>query len=188
MHTAFVTDTINSLQSLSGMVDLELHADILTDAWQDAGVSRSLQIDGDLGLKMLHALDTALEAGRPRAVIVGSDAPTLPRAHLDVVLASDADVILGPTDDGGFYAIGCRKTHPQMFAGVRWSVERTLAQTRRAALACGLTVELAPSWFDVDSATDLDRLVDSIDAGARPRATMNWLEARAGKDFKQWLN
>src|SRR5439155_12064238 len=130
--------------------DIELHTDIETDAWRDRQVTRKLQCAGDLGLKMLHALSSALAQGREAVCIVGSDAPTLPAAYLRTLLASPADVALGPCEDGGYYALSCRRTHPEMFRGVEWSSAATLAQTEEAVRRCGLSVDRGPGWYDVD--------------------------------------
>jgi uncharacterized protein len=174
LHTAFVSDMIERLQSVSGAL-LELHTDILTDAWAWAGVPQRVQSVGGLQLKMLHALEEAFSEGRPRAIIVGSDAPTLPTAHITALLASEADVALGPTDDGGYYAISCRRTHADMFQGVEWSCPVTLKQTVRALGLCGLSVEIGPRWFDVDEPGDLVRLAESPDL---PPRTSAWFAAR----------
>src|SRR5215212_1268509 len=108
LHRAFVLDMLDKLFTLRHFADIELHTDIETDAWNASGVTRGLQSPGDLGLKMLHALSTGLAQGRERVCIVGSDAPSLPAAHLMALLASPADVALGPCEDGGYYAIACR--------------------------------------------------------------------------------
>ena len=72
-------------------------------------------------------------------VVLGSDSPTLPEEHLRFLLNGDADVALGPTLDGGYYGIGCRKVTPAMFAAVRWSTENALKDTVRSVTACGLS-------------------------------------------------
>jgi len=61
-------------------------------------------------------------------------------------------------DDGGFYAIACRRIAPAMFEGVAWSTSNTLRDTVGALTYCGLSVELGPAWFDVDTPEDLQRL------------------------------
>lgn len=124
---------------------------------------------------MLHALDAALHSGATPALIVGGDVPTLPAHHLTAVLASDADVVLGPSEDGGYYAISCRRTHPHMFEKVEWSSPSALEQTAGAARACGLSVAFGPPWFDIDSAADIDRLLAS---GPLPRHTSAVLAPR----------
>jgi len=172
LHDAFVRDMIKMLRSLGGQTEVELHTDITTDDWDDINVARALQTGGNLGNRMLHAMDHALRAGYSRAMIVGSDAPTLPAAHLERLLAAGADVALGPADDGGYYAISCRRTHPGMFDGVEWSGPKALKDTIRAARACELTVELGEPWFDVDTPEDLARLARSPEL---PSHTEAWL-------------
>ena len=138
--------------------DVELHTDTLTDAWAGLAVSRALQVDGDLGARMLHALREGLDAGRTRMLILGGDVPTVPISHLEALLGADSDVALGPAEDGGYYAICCRKTHPEMFAGVAWSTSEACAQTASACRRAGLSVSFGLVWFDVDEPSDLDRL------------------------------
>lgn len=171
LHHALVLDMLDKLTALSGFADIELHTDIRTDAWRDRRVTISEQSPGDLGSKMLHALTAAQAQRREQVCIVGSDAPTLPPAHLHTLLASQADVALGPCEDGGYYAIACRRTHPRMFEAVEWSSRRTLSQTECAVRRCGLSVERGPGWYDVDRPEDLVRLRN--DAGL-PTHARRW--------------
>ncbi|MBI1786293.1 MAG: TIGR04282 family arsenosugar biosynthesis glycosyltransferase [Acidobacteria bacterium] len=176
LHEAFAADMLAKLDGLAG-VSIELHTDIETDAWRDRRVARKLQSGGDLGERMLHALSGALDAGRPAAMIVGSDSPDLPALYLEELLTLPADVALGPSEDGGYYAIGCRHTHSRMFAGVPWSTSMTLAETERSASACGLSVARGSSWYDVDDLVTLLRLRQS--SGIPPR-TAAWFARHAG--------
>ena len=157
LHHAFVADTLEKIQTIRS-ADIELHTDIVTDAWPQVPVPRCLQSPGFLTVKMLYALNTALRKGRPAALIAGSDAPTLPPAYLEELLACQADLALGPTEDGGYYAIMARRTHPALFDGIEISSSATLAQTLEAARRCGLSVSLGREWFDVDTPADLRRL------------------------------
>jgi uncharacterized protein len=159
LYRAFVADTIAKLAEFKDSADIELHTDIPTDAWIDSGVTRDLQAAGGLELKLLHALTGAIQSGRPQAMILGSDSPTLPRGHIQRLLDSAADVALGPCEDGGYYAIACRRVHAEMFAGVEWSTPHVLEQTERAAQAAGLSVERGDLWYDVDGPEDLARLM-----------------------------
>src|SRR5258708_38634129 len=109
LYRAFVTDMIAKLTEFRDFADIELHTDTITDAWSDQGVTRDLQAAGGLELKLLHALAGAIEAGRSQAMILGSDSPTLPRGHIQRLVDSTADVALGPCEDGGYYAIACRR-------------------------------------------------------------------------------
>jgi rSAM/selenodomain-associated transferase 1 len=159
LYRAFVTDTIAKLAEFRDFADIELHTDTLTDAWSEPDVTRDLQAPGGLELKLLHALGGAIQSGRPQAIILGSDSPTLPRGHIQRLLDSAADVALGPCEDGGYYAIACRRVHPAMFAGVEWSTPHVLEQTERAVRATGLSVERGDLWYDVDGPEDLARLM-----------------------------
>jgi rSAM/selenodomain-associated transferase 1 len=171
LHSAFVLDSVEKLTDFQNVADLELHTDTPTDAWPRVAVTRALQCEGDLGLKMFHRLNHELGRGRPQAVIIGSDAPTLPGEYVRELLASAADVALGPTEDGGYYAIACRKVHPRMFEGVHWSTSVALNETEQAALGCGLTIARGKHWYDVDERRDLLRLGKHRDL---PRHTQRW--------------
>jgi hypothetical protein len=177
LHSAFTRDALELLLTFSGVADLELATDVETLAWSDIELPRSLQTDGDLGDRLLHTLTKALNAGRPKAVIVGSDSPGLPAGNIAQLIQSEADVALGPTEDGGFYAIACRKIAPGMFQGVRWSSANTLEDTTRVIQACGLRVELGQPWFDIDEPADLLRLRKANDL---PRHTAAWLNCYRG--------
>lgn len=145
---------MKKLSSFEAVASIELHTDVVTDAWNEQKVARRLQCEGNLGDRMLRAL----QMGAPHVMIVGSDAPALPVEYLQEILDSPADVTLGPTEDGGYYAIACRApVNERMFDGVRWSTEHTLADTMRAAEACGLRVSLGREFWDVDSIADLER-------------------------------
>lgn len=159
LYRAFVADAISKLAEFRDVADIELHTDTSTDAWTEQGVARDLQVAGGLELKLLHALAAALQSGRPQAMILGSDSPTLPRGHIQRLLDSAADVALGPCEDGGYYAIACRRVHPEMFGGVEWSTPHVLEQTERAVRATGLSVERGDLWYDVDGPDDLARLM-----------------------------
>ena len=158
LHSSFVRQTLLMLQSLRSEADVELSTDEPTQAWSEFEVARSVQCSGQLGERIYSALEKALAAGRPKALILGSDSPGLPAAHVRALLASPADACLGPVEDGGFYAIACGRTDPAMFEGVRWSTASTLSDTVRALANFGLSVELGPAWFDVDRPEDLTRL------------------------------
>ncbi len=171
LHAAFVRDMLENMLAFSDLADIELHTDTLTDAWADVKVATYVQAEGGLELKMFQALDRALRAGAMPAVVAGSDAPTLPRAHMAELLASRAEATFGPCEDGGYWAVACRRVHPDMFRGVEWSTPRALEQSEAAARACGMTTARGPVWFDVDEPADLERLLAS---GGLPRHTAAW--------------
>jgi glycosyltransferase A (GT-A) superfamily protein (DUF2064 family) len=146
------------LDALRPEADIELSLDEPTDTWREFRVVRTIQAGASLGDRIYAALEKGLAAGHPRAAVVGSDSPGLPPAHIRGLLASHAEVAIGPTEDGGFYAIACLRIASGMFDGVRWSTAFALDDTVAAARRCGLSVELGAEWFDVDRPEDLVRL------------------------------
>lgn len=135
---------------------------------------------GDLGRRMRVALGAAFRSGAERALVFGSDHPTLPASHLAEMLdrLDGADASLGPTADGGYYALALRRSAwpaaRQLFEGIDWSTSSVLDQTRSRARAAGLSVHEAPAWYDVDEPADLARLRRDVRPGS---ATHRVLEA-----------
>jgi rSAM/selenodomain-associated transferase 1 len=114
----------------------------------------------DIGDCLNQVLDHLLIAGHSHAIAFNSDGPTLPASYLHQAVGEldDADVVLGPSEDGGYYLIGLTQPQPELFSDIEWSSERVTAQTLTRAETLGLSVALLPPWYDVDTAADLDRL------------------------------
>lgn len=157
LHERLVAGVWARVRELETVADIELHLSAETTAWPEA-TARQRQTEGDLGARMLHALQQGLAAGRPRVTIVGGDIPDLPVEALRALIESTADVALGPVRDGGYYAISCRRAHGEMFAGVRWSTPHALADTIAACARLGFTIFVGQPWHDVDTAEDLHLL------------------------------
>ena len=123
----------------------------------------------DLGSRLHETLAGLLAAGHPGAIAVDSDTPPLPREFLqravDCLTRPGPDVVLGPTEDGGYYLIGVRTAHRALFDAVPWSTSAVLDVTLRQATAAGLQTVCMPTWFDVDTPDDLRRLQTVLDGG-----------------------
>jgi rSAM/selenodomain-associated transferase 1 len=138
-------------------------------------VERVPQGGGDLGERMLRAFMWARDRGHDRTVIVGSDIPTLRGATVDEALRAlaDADVVLGPSQDGGYYLVGARAPHRELFEGVAWGTEAVLDRTIANARAAGLSVRLLAEEQDVDTYDDVLALRTSLSEqaarGSAPR-------------------
>lgn len=145
------------------------------------GFSLVDQRDGDLGARLARSFEDLFARGWAGALAIDSDTPTLPTSFLveavELVTTPRIDVVLGPTDDGGYYLIGMRTLHRELFDGVAWSTPEVFPATVRRAEAKGLTVACLPPWYDVDTPEDLERLrraLGSSDA-AEPRHTRRFL-------------
>ncbi len=116
-------------------------------------VALKRQADGDLGARMLAAIDGP-------TLVIGADCPAFTSEHLRSAaraLHDGADVVLTPAEDGGYVLVGARVAYPQLFAGIAWGSAIVLTETRTRIAALRLAaVEMPPLW-DVDTEADLDR-------------------------------
>ena len=114
---------------------------------------------GDLGERMQGAFQELFSGGCDVCCIIGSDAPDLPlpyiREAFRLLATRQADVVFGPSRDGGYYLLGLRKIWPQLFRNIPWSSADVLAQSLAAARESGLTAALLPEWQDIDTVEDL---------------------------------
>jgi hypothetical protein len=122
---------------------------------------------GDLfGERLTLAAEDLLQLGFAAVCLIDSDSPTVPEsAYADAVrlLAEPGDrMVIGPSDDGGYYLIGLKATHRRVFEQIDWSTERVFEQTLAGAKEIGLPVEQLPTWYDVDDRTTLRRLCDEL--------------------------
>ncbi|MGD2157607.1 MAG: TIGR04282 family arsenosugar biosynthesis glycosyltransferase [Anaerolineales bacterium] len=101
-----------------------------------------------------------LEKGHPKVCALNSDGPSLPLKYIQRAfdLLDDHDVIFGPNEDGGYYLVGLKQLHAEIFTGIPWSTSQVLPQTLEKAKALGLRAALLAPWYDVDSAADVARL------------------------------
>ena len=164
LYAAFVDDTLRLCKRIQsgGRVDVALWCAGVPDdrvgAWAThARTMVRTQPEGDLGVRLDAAFEEGL-ARYERVVIIGSDAPTLPVGLIVAAFDSLADVpmVLGPTSDGGYYAIGAAHRARPSFEGVRWSTSATFNDTKKAN--AGLRVAVTSPWYDIDEPGDLHLL------------------------------
>ena len=118
------------------------------------------------GDRLAFAAEDLFRCGFCSVCLIDSDSPTVPvavYAEAIALLSQPTDrVVLGPSDDGGYYLIGMKKYHPKLFEGIDWSTERVFEQTKRRADELALEVSVLPAAFDVDDAPTLRRLCDEL--------------------------
>ena len=137
------------------------------------------------GERLTAATDDLLQLGFDSVCLINSDSPTVPDAAFAQAVERLSDpndcVVLGPSDDGGYYLIGLKRPHHRLFQQIDWSTERVLEQTIAAARESNLTVNLLPAWYDVDDRATLSRLCREL-FGSNGRTT-NSFAAPATRDF-----
>jgi uncharacterized protein len=110
---------------------------------------------GSLGARMARALGSfARERG---ALLIGTDLPSLPRAALSrlYALLQRHPLVLGPSLDGGYYAVGVRGEVPPIFTAIRWGSTRVFAETVERIKSAKRRLAMGPVWHDVDRWPDL---------------------------------
>lgn len=122
---------------------------------------------GDLfGERLTAAAEDLFAVGFASVCLIDSDSPTVPQsAYSDAarMLSQPGDrIVLGPSDDGGYYLIGMKQLHRRLFQEIDWSTERVAEQTIARAQEIGLPIEMLPTWYDVDDRATLRRLCDEL--------------------------
>jgi rSAM/selenodomain-associated transferase 1 len=154
-----------ALEARVGPVTLWCAPDTDNALFQEAarrpGIDLAVQPAGDLGVRMLAAFRAA-PAGRV-LLLIGTDCPVLTAADLmeAMALLSDADAVMAPAEDGGYGLIAAPRPIPELFERMPWGTDCVAALIRERARACGLRLaELRMIW-DVDTASDFERLCEA---------------------------
>ncbi|HZH90938.1 MAG TPA: TIGR04282 family arsenosugar biosynthesis glycosyltransferase [Pyrinomonadaceae bacterium] len=130
------------------------------------GFALLVQRGDAFGERLFHAAADLLRLGYESCCLIDSDSPTLPRALLTAAveeLRRPGDrLVLGPSDDGGYYLIGMKRAHPRLFEEIAWSTADVSKHTLERAREIDLEVKLLPAWYDVDDASTLCRLHDEL--------------------------
>jgi len=125
------------------------------------GISLRPQGEGDLGMRMARALESALAAGSP-GLLIGCDCPALTPAYLReaaAALAGGNDAVLGPAEDGGYVLIGLARSQPaQLFQDIAWGSASVMQETRTRLARGNWRWRELPLLWDVDRPEDLRRL------------------------------
>ncbi len=119
----------------------------------------------ELGARLHHAFRWTYERGYQRTIVISSDSPHIGR---DIVVKArealdEADVVLGPADDGGYYLMALRRPH-DVFRGIPMSTSQVMQMTVALAQRQGLKVYAMETLFDVDELPDLTRLAGLLRA------------------------
>ena len=173
LYEAFLIDALNQYAVLDPDVRLyvvppmaEMPGDMIPD-----GVTLHEQSGQDLGARMQHAFVESFMAGYQKAVIIGTDHPTLPDVYIQEAfdqLNEPYTVVIGPSDDGGYYLMGMNEYYRQPFVDMSYSHRRVFKDTLDRIDLTGAQSVILPEWYDVDTPEALRRLVDDLAQIADP--------------------
>ena len=168
LYHAFVLDLADRLRGLPYSVTWAYAPAEAPFAEIVPGARCRLQEGRNLGERMAGAIAAEFRDGSGPVLVIGADVPHLPASRLAeaaIMLERDADVVLGPAEDGGYYLIGVTAPAPALFEGVSWGTSDVLTATLARAAGAGLRTRLLAPDFDVDEEADLDRLADLLARG-----------------------
>ena len=122
-----------------------------------------VQSGRDLGKRLQNYFHFSFLEGATKSVVIGSDSPTLPPLYLEEAfqMLDRFEVVLGPSEDGGYYLIGMCRFIPELFQRISWGTERVFEETLKRLKPD--RVGILNRWYDVDTPTDLKRLQGDLD-------------------------
>lgn len=119
-----------------------------------------------LGERLHHIFVDLFRSRYDEILVADTDSPTVPIASVEQAYRQlseeGCDLVLGPSDDGGYYLIGLRRPVERIFHDIPWSTGSVLDATLTRARELALKVGLLPPAYDVDVEADLRRLWDDF--------------------------
>jgi rSAM/selenodomain-associated transferase 1 len=167
LYRCMLADTLDRV-TLLRQVDVILFFDpsdgaeaFFREAWP--GLTSFPQEGDGLGERLENAFGRVFGLGFTVAAAMGTDSPDLPLAYLEdafrTLEESAADVIFGPTTDGGYYLVAMGMPCPELFRAIPWSTGRVLEESLARAAATAQAVTLLPVWEDMDTIAELRRFI-----------------------------
>ena len=165
LYDGFLRDRISQVRSLRGVAPVIAYTPAESRPFFAELAPDFLllpQIGNGLSARLTCLFQQLLGMGHDGVIATDSDSPTLPaenlQAAVDRLAAGCADVVLGPSDDGGYYLIGLRQPHPALFDAMPWSTPQVYEETVARAAALDLRVSSLAPWYDVDTPAEFERL------------------------------
>jgi rSAM/selenodomain-associated transferase 1 len=151
-HTNKITSTFDADKFI-------YYADFVNDndLWNNNTYKKLLQVEGDLGHKMLDAFENSFLAGYKKVVIIGSDSIEIEKHHIQQAfeMLDNSDVVIGPAQDGGYYLLGLKQFHTFLFLNKSWSSSKLMQETLDDIEKHRLSYHLLPVLSDIDEEKDL---------------------------------
>lgn len=125
--------------------------------WLGKSLYYSSQDENDLGLRMKKSFQKVFSHGAEKVIIVGSDIPDLSNEIINDAInkLDQADVVIGPSKDGGYYLLGMKKMHNSLFEDIEFSTSSVLSQTISKIEKLGLRCSLLQELQDIDTENEL---------------------------------
>jgi len=129
------------------------------DLWSEPDYEKRVQKGKNLGERMAGAFSENEKSGYGKQVIIGSDCSDLTTEHIEKAFEEldEYDVVLGPSEDGGYYLLGMRRFIPELFEGMSWSTDNLYHETLAKISELELSVAELEMLNDIDTLDDLNK-------------------------------
>lgn len=126
-------------------------------AWVPHSFTSIPQHGGTLGERMSNATAYSFGLTNQRCIIIGTDVPDISSRLIRQAMEGleTADLVIGPSHDGGYYLLGMKRHLPALFEDIPWSSDRVLAGTLGVIQQQELSYVLLPELIDIDIEEDL---------------------------------
>ena len=182
INTCFLRDTTANIASLAedgacaGVVSYTPVGDeYLFEGLLPQGYRLMPQRGDGFGERLLTTAQDLFACGFSSVCLIDSDSPTVPReafaVAVDALQQPGDRIVLGPSQDGGYYLIGMKYAHTAPFENITWSTASVFAETVAAIQALGVELVTLPLWYDVDDAATLSILRAELIGGLQPDFT-----------------
>ena len=127
------------------------------DVWDNNVYQKRLQVQGDLGEKMLTAIKQEFAKGYDSICIIGSDCYDLNAVIIDSAfqILDKKEAVIGVSEDGGYYLLGMNNLLPAFFENKKWSTETVAKDTIKDFVKANLSYGKLPVLNDIDNEGDL---------------------------------
>ena len=163
LHNAMTRHTLRWADSLSSqnpdVLEVRFEGGTLSQMQQWLGGDRKYveQGEGDLGQRMERAFQENFQKKYRHIVLVGTDCPQMTAFHVKEAFFAlkSHDMVIGPSEDGGYYLIGLSQMVPELFDSMEWGTEKVFEKTMDIAEQRNLSVRVLGRLSDVDTPDDL---------------------------------
>ena len=159
VHRMLVHSCLEATEGWDGSVEIRMTGGSADErsSWLGGATVRD-QGGGDLGARLKRATAAAFEEGAERVVVIGTDCPELDDDLLREAFAGlgEAEVVLGPAADGGYYLIGLSRRADGMFESIPWGGPEVMERSLDRARELGLSVARLRVLRDIDTRRDLE--------------------------------
>ncbi|CAL2102450.1 Glycosyltransferase [Tenacibaculum sp. 190130A14a] len=149
-HTKEVTEKLNCDKAVYYSVKIREN-----DIWDTTAYHKYAQTGEDLGVRMQNAFQQAFDDQYDKVLIIGSDLFDLQEKHINEAFEklNLHDVVFGPAEDGGYYLLGMKKLHDNLFKNKEWGTSTVLHNSLNDLQK--VSVHLLETLNDVDVFDDI---------------------------------